>query len=326
VSTHNAVACALNYPASLPPLVQITQPIEDTITYPSVGTISLSARADDFESGVINTIVWTELNPNGIPINIGTTQSDEFLLYTPSGPGPKTVTARAIDPDGNPGTDTAVLVFEPSPPALEIKAPAPGEKVYLSVPQDLIGRVTNFKKIGQSPPCGSSVWTGYFGNSIVFDHLLGCSTQATFINLGQGKVDFSMTIDGEVGKATRTFTVVQDPNLRIKITSPLRTVPEGKTEPLVYLADGDVVTMSAASNHDLGLTAPVTYQWEVSMVDANGAKVVLATPTGTPPTYTVPELACGFTNITVKAMGVDALGEMDDDEVNAEVFTVCDPK
>jgi hypothetical protein len=110
-----------------------------------VGTVRLSARADDFESGVINSIAWN----SDVEGNLGTTQSDGFLLYTPSGPGLGTITARAFDPQGNPGTDTVVLSFEPAPPALQIALPAAGEKVYQSVPQDLVGRITNFKKIGQ---------------------------------------------------------------------------------------------------------------------------------------------------------------------------------
>jgi hypothetical protein len=62
----------------------------------------------------------------------------------------------------------------------------------------LVGRMTNFSGFGL-PPYDTSNWVGYHDNTILFDHLAGASTQATFNQVGNGHVTWSMTVDGQTG-------------------------------------------------------------------------------------------------------------------------------
>ena len=78
-----------------------------------------------------------------------------------------------------------------------------GSWLFAGLPTDLIAKVANLGGLFPEQPCGSAVWTGFQRNSILFDHLSGCSLQATFLNPDPHHVNVSMSVDGLLGSATQ---------------------------------------------------------------------------------------------------------------------------
>lgn len=313
VDTYLSTACALGNPSNLTPLVQITMPETEHADFDAVGPTVLRAFAYDFESGPINTIAWTS-DVEGL---LGTSFANQDFFYIPSGPGLRTITASATDVDGAKGEDMVFLSFTPAPPNVQILAPTPGEDLFAGLPADLIARTTNLALL-QPEPCDTTIWTGYEDNSIIFDHVVGCSTQATFLNPGPGHVSVAVLLDGLTGTANRFFQIVSDGNLHVKITSPLRN-----TNLAVDLEEGEPVTLSAVSTADLHGGA--TYTWTVTRI-SGGVAFPVETLMGQSVSFTPTDLDCGTSDAVISVVAVDTLGQVGNDEVAANAFRFCEPE
>lgn len=319
VDTFLSASCGLGNPGNLPPLVKITNPPGDS-NFGAIGLISLTAEASDYESGTVSQIFWS----SDVEGNLGSTTSAGTLLYQPSGKGIRKITASATDASGATGHDTVTLAFNPAPPIVRVIDPATdGAQVILGLPTDLIAKVTNLSGLGAEQPCGTAFWKGFQANSILFDHLAGCSTQFTFLNPGTVQVNALMTVDGLQGTGTRTLSVISDGKLHVKIRSPQRD-----TDLNAHLQLDTPVTLSAASTED-GVDT-VTYTWSIFQVIGNSLSVPVVTPgatlTGQSVNFTMPDPGCG-SNITlrIKVVAVDSLGSSSSDQIDALLFDECPP-
>lgn len=308
VNVAGAVRCGLGDPSNLAPLVNITIPAEDPFGFDSVTFVTLRAEASDYESGVLP-IFWT----SDVEGAIGYTDGGN-LIYTPSGPGIRVITATAIDELGVEGSDTVTLAFNPAPPVVQILSP--GFDVVQGLETDLIGRVANLGGFVPTQLCDTAVWVGFRENSIIFDDLTNCTNSWSFINIGDGHVELTMTVDGLSSTATQPFTVRSDGLLHVAIKSPPR---DENLE--VNLVHGVPVTLFATSNAEL---SGVSYTWTVSRVD-NGTRTSLTEPplVGQSVEFTPTGFSCGLTDILISVAGVDTAGRMDDAELTATVFREC---
>ncbi len=316
VNTYLAAACGLGNPPNLAPLVQITNPSTEVATFDQVGPVSLIAEAADYESGKISQIFWSS-DVEGV---IGSSVPGSSLLYQPSGPGNRTITALATDPQGLTGTDTVVLSFNPAPPAVQILSPKAGQQVFAGLPTDLIARVGNLPGLAPKQPCDTGIWTGFQGNSILFDHLSGCSVQWSFLNPGPHHVNVSMSVDALTGTATQPFTVVDDGQLHVKITNPLKS-----TDLVAALTLDTPITLSAVSNASGAIVA--TYSW---LVSNRGTVLVspIAVLSGQSVSYTpTSPTGCGpDVKLRFSVVASDSLGRVANDSLDATAYNACPPK
>jgi serine protease len=321
VDTYFATACGLGNPSNLAPIVEIVQPDEEDVALASLGLVQIQAKAGDFEDGPITTFGWSDENGE----SLGTTSGGQPLLYAPPGPGLHKITVTVFDAAGKTGTDTVTFSATPAPPNLKILSPAgDGEEVFLGLPVDLVGRMTNFSGILGLPPYDTSNWVGYHENTILFDHLLGASTQATFNQVGNGHVTWSMTVDGQVGSASRSFKVISDGKLHVKITSPAKDAQLVNGQLNVSLTNDVAATLSAASTSDAG--ASVTYNWSVTKVSFTGVSSPVATFAGQSVSFTPTAFPCGSTKIDLSVTAINDLGQMDNDHVQGTVYKQCEPE
>jgi len=322
VNTFFATACALGNPPNLAPTVDIVNPGQEDNTFDSLGLIQLQAKAGDFEDGPLTTILWTS-DKDGL---IGTSSFGQPLFWQPPTEGLRTITAKVFDSAGKEGSDTATLSFTPAIPNLKILAPATdGETVFLGLPVDLVGKMTNFTRIGSQPPYETATWVGFQDNSIVFDHLMGASVQATFNQVGGGHVTWSMTVDGQQGSTSRSFNVVSDGNLHVKITSPAKDNELTEAGKLRVTVEMDALaTLGAASTSDVD--GGVTYNWSLTRTTMAGLTTTIASPSGQSTTFTPTGFACGFTPINITVTAINKLGQVANDSVVGIVHRFCQPR
>jgi serine protease len=262
VNAYKAVSCGLGAAAqNVPPMVQILSPDREYVSYGAVSPVSLIADAYDNESGTVANIAWT----SDVEGAIGSSAPGVPRIYFPSGPGLRTVTATVLDvADASiRGQDTVSLAFSPAPPNIQILSPAPGSDVVLALPTQLIAQVTNLRGITPLQPCETGVWTGSVGNSIVFDHVVGCSAFGTFMSSGEGSVRVSMTADGLTGTAIRNFDIVSDGRLHAVITS-----PKLDTTLFARISNRQPALLAAESTEPSPTS--VSYTWMVRRVSGQG--------------------------------------------------------
>ena len=309
-----STACGLGNPSNLAPLVQITQPSTETADFSSVGLVSLIAEASDYESGNLSQISWS----SDVEGNLGTSAPGAPFLYVPTLPGIKKITARAMDSAGAFGEDSVTLTFNPSPPNIVVLAPS--GKVFAGLPTDLIAMVTNLPGLTPEQPCNTSVWTGFQGNTILFDHVNGCSAQATFLNPGAHHVNVSMTVQGLTGTASQPFTVIDDGKLHVKITSPLKD-----TQLRANFKPNTPITLAAATNVDASTVA--SYTWAVRQFSNNGQLSNGSTfPTGQSVSFTPPMSLenCGpGVAFRIEVFATDTLGRFASDSTDAFMPDDC---
>ena len=251
---------------------------------------------------------------------LGSTASGAPLAFQPSGPGNRTITATALDPQGKSGTATVVLSFNPAPPTVQILTPsANGAQVFAGLPTDLIAEVTNLDGLVPTQPCSAAFWAGFQGSNALFSGLNGCSVQATFSVAGPGIAIVSMSTNGLSGSATRTFTIVNDGKLHAKITSPLKGV-----DTFAHIQSKVTATITAAVN-----VASATYSWNISQVDSNGALSQLGPVlAGQSVSFTPPVISdCSSfdTRYRFYLSANDSLGRLANDSVDVLVPNFCNP-
>lgn len=322
VQTYLATACGMGSPSNLAPIVDIVQPPEEDNNYESLGLITLQAKAGDFEDGPITTFLWTS-DKDGM---LGTTSAGQPLLFSPTSPGLRTITATVFDSAGLSGTDKVTLSFKPATPNLKILSPAAdGDSVPMGLPVDLVGMMTNFTNFAGSPPYATSAWSGTGpGGTPLFSNLLGASVQATFTQAGTTTVTWTMTVDGQPGTASRSFNVFNDGKLHVAIQTPkVENEPiDGKLKAVLGL--GAPATLSASSTSDAA--GGVVYLWNITRKDATGVVQTLATLSGATTTFTPTSgFLCGYTPITISVSAINPLGELDNDSVDGVVYRFCPP-
>jgi serine protease len=323
VNVLRAVQCALGQSAqNLPPMVEITSPVSEFPSYGAVTPLTLIADAYDRESGADLRIVWT----SSVEGPIGSSAPGAPLVYFPSGPGLRTITAGAIDPLNSSlrGEDTASIAMSPAPPNVQILYPLAGSDVFSGLPTELIAHVTNLSGIFAVQPCGTSVWTGSVGGLDAFGNLVGCSAFGTFPAAGAGSTTVSMTVDGLTGTATRAFNVVSDGQLHAVITNPVRDATL-----FARIINNQPVMLTAASN----VTSPVsaTYTWMIRRVNHNnvaefpGTILTGQTASFTPVYAITPD--CDEPVALIVLSVVDSLGRATEASVAVKVNGVahCDP-
>ncbi|MES1183828.1 MAG: DNRLRE domain-containing protein [Myxococcales bacterium] len=323
VQTYLATACGMGSPSNLAPVVEIVEPTLEDNNYESLGLVTVHAKAGDFEDGPITTFLWTS-DKDGM---LGTTSAGQPLLFAPTSPGLRTITATAFDSKGLSGTDKVTLSFTPATPNLKILSPAAdGVSVPMGLPVDLVGTQTNFTNFGQTPPYSTSAWSATGpGGTPLFSNLLGASVQATFNQVGATTVTWTMTVDGQTGTASRSFNVFNDGKLHVAIKSPkVQNEPfNGKVMAVIDL--GAPATLNAVSTSDAA--GGMVYLWNVTRKDATGVQQTLATLSGATTTFTPsgPGFVCGNVPITINVTAINPLGELDQDSVDAMVYRFCAP-
>jgi serine protease len=324
VHTYFAAACGMGSPSNLAPVVDIVQPPLEDNNYQSLGLVTMQAKAGDFEDGPITTFLWTS-DKDGL---LGTTSAGQPLLFAPTSPGLRTITVTVFDSGTLSGTDKVTLSFTPATPNLKILSPAAdGDSVPMGLPVDLVGRMTNFTNLGQTPPYATSAWSGTGpGGTPLFSNVLGASVQATFTQAGTTTVTWTMTVDGQTGTASRTFNVFNDGKLHVKITNP-RKENEPSGGKLFVLLDLNVPsTLSAVSTSDAA--GGVVYTWNITRKDATGVQHTLATLSGASTTFTPTSgtgFLCGYTPITIAVSAINTVGELANDTVDGMVYRNCPP-
>lgn len=319
VNAFFATACGLGNPSNVPPLVEIVQPDQEDLGA-GLGLVQLRATAGDFEDGAIDNIGWYDETG----ALLGTTLGSQPFLYFINSSGLYKITAKVLDAQGAEGTDTVTFSATPAPPNLKIHAPD-GEDVPLGLPVDLVGEMTNFSSLTGLPPYETSIWVGYHENSILFDHVTGASTQATFNQVGESRVTWTMTVDGLRGMAERKFKVVSDGKLHVKITSPSKDnvrLDDGSLK--VSFTNETASTLSAVSTSDV--QGGVTYVWTLTKVDGDGVTRPFASLNGQTVSFTPSGFRCGTSAVRLNVLAINQTGERAHDVVNATVGRFCDPE
>ena len=325
VNTFLATACGMGgVPANLAPRVEITQPAGETATIPGIGLITLRANAADFESGVLNNIVWT----SSVEGSIGVSSSGGPLLYTPTSPGLRTITARVTDPVGGaPATDTITLAITPSPPNVEILRPLEGANEIMGIPTDFVGRITNLPFPITQQPCNAISWTAsvfdptILNDRILFSSMSGCTLQTTFIAEGnhEARIDAFLPPLVGTGVAERRFNVISDGKLHVKIMSPALN-PD-----LVPLrAELSTLPSMSLTGAHVGGSGTVRYSWTINERVALGQPPSITILTGPTAIFT-PTPECRPRDFGISLVVVDDLGHVANHAVRATRPNPCQP-
>jgi ELWxxDGT repeat protein len=106
--------------ANQPPAVALTAPAPGFVVPPSA-TVALTASAADADGSVTRVAFFVD----GFEVGASTTEP-YGVLWTPYGPGPYTLSARATDDDGAVSDSAPVPVLVNAAPSIELLAPLPG--------------------------------------------------------------------------------------------------------------------------------------------------------------------------------------------------------
>ncbi|MEL6544602.1 MAG: hypothetical protein AAFQ82_08240 [Myxococcota bacterium] len=234
------------------PTVSITSPVSGSaVPFGGFNSTTLTASTDDLEDGAgCCTVSWSS-NVDG---SLGTGQSLTTVFPTP---GPRTITATAVDSFGNSSTDSVTVVTSNIAPAVTIARPSSGDSLFRGLPYTLQAWAFD-SEIFSNLPCGALSWeSSNFGDPFP---ALGCTPISTFLTTGTRTLTVT-AVDGNggIGDRSVTFSVDEAATGVPPIVSILQPTPSSGISPFENTA-----LVATAQDTDDPM-ATINYTWRVQV-------------------------------------------------------------